>query len=92
LTTLFCGLGDGSLTTFSVSLKAGEIDAKSEKTVQLGRRPLLLTEFEQRAGETAVFVASERPTVVSMAKGGRLSYASVNFGVRLLTPSLSFFR
>lgn len=50
----------------------------------------MLTEFEQRTGETAVFVASERPTVVSMAKGGRLNYANVNFGVRLLVLVLEW--
>ncbi|BGP20195.1 hypothetical protein JCM10213_005951 [Rhodosporidiobolus nylandii] len=80
---LFCGLGDGSLTSFAVSLERGEIDPQSEKTVQLGRRPLVLQEIEQAEGERAVFVASERPTVVSLAKGaggGRLNYASVNCG------------
>ncbi|GAA6037467.1 hypothetical protein JCM8097_008202 [Rhodosporidiobolus ruineniae] len=78
-TILLCGLGDGSLTTFTVT-SSGAFDTKSEKTVQLGKRPLQLTEFEQAegGGEPAVFVASETPTVVTMAKGGRLSYASVN--------------
>ncbi|GAA5871751.1 hypothetical protein JCM8547_008132 [Rhodosporidiobolus lusitaniae] len=87
---LLCGLGDGSLTTFSLSLSAETvaIDTKSEKTVQLGRRPLILTEIDGAEGEPAVFVASERPTVVSMAKGGRLSYASVNFSDLTAVASL----
>ncbi|GAA5820839.1 hypothetical protein JCM11251_001838 [Rhodosporidiobolus azoricus] len=81
-TVLFCGMGDGSLTSFSVSLDKGEIDARTEKTVQLGRRPLLLSEVVagEAQNEPAVFVACETPTVVTLAKGGRLSYAGVNCG------------
>ncbi|GAA5973926.1 hypothetical protein JCM21900_005000 [Sporobolomyces salmonicolor] len=77
--TLFAGLGDGSLTTFAVDLGAKSIDAGSAKTVVLGKKPLLLFEHEQDGGGggKSVFAVSERLTLVTKPKD-RLVYSSVN--------------
>ncbi|GAA6020604.1 hypothetical protein JCM10207_008684 [Rhodosporidiobolus poonsookiae] len=83
-TLLFCGMGDGALVSYSLSPSASafDIDAKSAKTVQLGRRPLALTEIggAEGQGETALLCVSERGTVVTMGTGGRVVYRGINGG------------
>ncbi|GAA6057980.1 hypothetical protein JCM3770_004597 [Rhodotorula araucariae] len=76
--TLFAGLGDGMLVSLGVDLVHGKFaPAMGAKAVPLGRRPLLLTEISHGAGQRAVFVASDRPTIVSRSKD-RLVYSGVN--------------
>ncbi|GJN94374.1 hypothetical protein Rhopal_007453-T1 [Rhodotorula paludigena] len=76
-TSLFAGLGDGTLVSYVVDLeRGGAFAGSSEKTVALGRRPILLTEFGQ-GGDRGAFAASDRPTIVSKSRD-RLVYSSVN--------------
>ncbi|CEQ42082.1 SPOSA6832_03869, partial [Sporobolomyces salmonicolor] len=88
--TLFAGLGDGSLTTFAVDLGAKSIDAGSAKTVVLGKKPLLLFEHEQDGGGggKSVFAVSERLTLVTKPKD-RIVYSSVNVEDALAIAPLS---
>lgn len=78
--TLLAGLGDGTLVSLGVDLASGTFAASSAKAVALGKRPLHVTEIVH--GDACdVFVASDRPTIVSRSKD-RLVYSSVNVGVR----------
>ncbi|GAA5939977.1 uncharacterized protein JCM15063_004361 [Sporobolomyces koalae] len=74
---LFVGLGDGSLVTSTVDLETKQIDASSTKTVILGKRPFLLSEFAQNGKDANVFACSDRPAIISRSKG-RLVYSTVN--------------
>ncbi|ORY81221.1 CPSF A subunit region-domain-containing protein [Leucosporidium creatinivorum] len=76
ISTLFAGLGDGSLSSFAVDAKDCNIAQGSEKTVTLGTKPLVMSTFKQK-GAINVFVSSDRPTVISRAND-RLVYSSVN--------------
>ncbi|KPV73328.1 uncharacterized protein RHOBADRAFT_55089 [Rhodotorula graminis WP1] len=77
-TTLLAGLGDGTLVSLAVDLASGSFVASSSKAVALGKRPLQVTEIVH--GDACdVFVASDRPTIVSRSKD-RLVYSSVNVG------------
>lgn len=78
VTTLFAGLGDGSLSSFVVDSN-GSIAKGSEKSVTLGTKPLVMASFRQK-GAVNVFVSSDRPTVISRAND-RLVYSSVNLQV-----------
>ncbi|BGP43549.1 hypothetical protein JCM10449v2_007590 [Rhodotorula kratochvilovae] len=76
--TLLAGLGNGTLVSLGVDLANGAFaPSASAKAVALGKRPLLLTEISHGAGQRAVFVASDRPTIVSKSKD-RLVYSGVN--------------
>jgi hypothetical protein len=78
--TLFVGLGDGTLASYSVDLAARTVLETTEKMVALGRRPLLLTEISSNGGK-ALFAVSDRPTVVGKTRE-RLNYSSVTLTVR----------
>lgn len=97
--TLLAGLGDGTLVSLPVDLaaaggKGAFAPASSAKAVPLGKRPLMLTEVGGHGDDRAVFVASDRPTIVSRSKD-RLVYSGVNLAVScaprvsLLSRSLS---
>jgi DNA damage-binding protein 1 len=63
-----------------VNLEKKQIDSTSLKSVVLGNRPFLLTEFDPDGRGSNVFACSDRPTVVSRAKE-RLVFSSVNVEV-----------
>lgn len=73
---VLAGLGDGSLVSYSLDNDVRFVPT-SEKKVVLGKRPVLLAQFEA-GGQTSVFAASERPTIVTRPTGGRLVYSSAN--------------
>ncbi|GEM11024.1 DNA damage-binding protein 1 [Rhodotorula toruloides] len=73
--TLFVGLGNGSLASYSVDLAARTIPDSTEKIVALGRRPLLLTEISSD-GVKALIAVSDRPIVIGKTRD-RLNYSSL---------------
>ncbi|GAA5997405.1 hypothetical protein JCM5350_003830, partial [Sporobolomyces pararoseus] len=87
-TILFAGLGDGSLVTMEVDTDKKEIKSTSLKTVVLGNRPFILSEFDQNGKGTNVFACSDRPTVISRNKE-RLVYSSVNIEEVAAVASIS---
>lgn len=81
-TTLFAGLGDGSLLSFTVEAASGLLVESSKKSVPLGTRPITMShyDFEDRTG---VLVSSDQPTLITRT-GGRTNYVPVNLKVSLL--------
>lgn len=88
---LFAGLGDGSLSSFVLGLEGGNISfvKDSIKTVTLGTRPIVMSEFVAANSLVSVFVSSDRPTVISRVNG-KLLYSSVNLKVCALPFSSSY--
>jgi hypothetical protein len=86
--SLFIGLGDGSLVSYTLKAKDSiTVDLNSKKTLSLGTRPVTLhcvqtggNVEDGTSSEPAVFVASDRSTIVSRS-GGKLTYASANLKV-----------
>lgn len=73
--TLFVGLGDGSLTSYTLD-EASTIREDTRKAVTLGTRPVTLDLFDTDQGP-AVFVSSDTPTIISRSNA-RFTFASVN--------------
>lgn len=91
---LFVGLGDGTLVSFHYEATdenaLPKIDLSSKKTLTLGTRPIAMSRITTAANaesgarsSPAIFIASDRSTIVSRI-GGRVVYASVNTKVRVL--------
>lgn len=77
--TLFAGLGDGSLISFSLDRQSAAILADTQRTVAVGTQPISLCAYDQN-GRTSVFVTCDRPTIVSQSND-RLVYSNVNLEV-----------
>ena len=75
-TFLMVGLGDGHLVSWEVQSTTGVPVLSARKRIALGTSTIELTSFRSR-GELHVFVACDRPTVVSNAHG-KLRYSNVN--------------
>jgi DNA damage-binding protein 1 len=74
---LLCALGDGHLFTFTINLNGYELNDK--KKLSLATQPILLNTFRAN-GQTHVFAASDRPTVIYSNKK-KLLYSNVNLKV-----------
>eukprot|EP01027_Heterolobosea_sp_BB2_P002893 GEZU01004339.1.p1 GENE.GEZU01004339.1~~GEZU01004339.1.p1 ORF type:complete len:703 (-),score=229.06 GEZU01004339.1:788-2896(-) len=72
---LLCGLGDGHLFSFKVDAGTGALNDK--KKISLGTQPIHLSTFSSK-GETNVFAASDRPTVIYSNNQKKLMYSNVN--------------
>ena len=82
-TTLFCGLGNGQLLTFSIDTNAASL--RERKTVSLGTQPILLRAFRAR-GNIHVFAGCDRPAVV-YSSSGKMNFSNVNLkGVGCVCP------
>eukprot|EP00891_Asterochloris_glomerata_P001303 jgi/Astpho2/1303/fgenesh1_pm.00024_%23_4_t len=71
---LLCALGDGRLSSFTLTPKTGMLHDR--KTLSLGTKPITLRAFRS-SGTSHVFAASDRPTVIH-SSNMKLLYSNVN--------------
>ena len=71
---LLCALGDGRLSSFTLTPKTGMLHDR--KTLSLGTKPITLRAFRS-SGTSHVFAASDRPTVIH-SSNKKLLYSNVN--------------
>ncbi|PWN51805.1 hypothetical protein IE53DRAFT_313283 [Violaceomyces palustris] len=82
---LLIGLGDGTLTSYSLSLPTAEsyssvVGISDRKSVSLGSLGLRLEKFKTSHGVDAIFVSGDKPTVVSTDSSNvRLVYSSIKY-------------
>jgi hypothetical protein len=71
---LLCAMGDGQLYNFHVAEATGALSER--KKICLGTKPIMLRSFRSN-GQSHVFAASDRPTVIYSANK-KLLYSNVN--------------
>lgn len=74
---LFCGLGDGHLTHYTLNVnQENKLGLYDRKRVTLGTQPILLSTFKTNQN-THIFAASDRPTVI-YHHNKKILYSNVN--------------
>jgi len=71
---LLCAMGDGQLFNYHVQEGSGALSER--KKICLGTKPITLRSFRSN-GQSHVFAASDRPTVIYSANK-KLLYSNVN--------------